>query len=86
MKDVNLLCQITFDKIRFSKLTLKINIHNGNIWLKECTTGLFGVDCKQQCSGHCEDNAVCNHTTGQCDEGCAAGWRGSECNIGILKL
>ena len=26
---------------------------------------------------------MCNHVTGQCDEGCAAGWRGRECNIGI---
>ena len=24
--------------------------------------------------------------TGQCDRGCAAGWRWSLCNIGILKL
>lgn len=54
--------------------------------LKECLVGRYGVDCKQHCSGHCRDNTSCNHVTGQCDEGCAAGWRGDECNKGKQNL
>ena len=51
--------------------------------LKGCPAGWYGVDCKQQCSGHCRDNAVCNHVTGQCDRACAAGWSGALCSQGI---
>nr|XP_022305773.1 multiple epidermal growth factor-like domains protein 10 [Crassostrea virginica] len=48
--------------------------------VQECTAGWYGVDCKQQCSGHCRDDDVCNHVTGQCDGGCAAGWREALCD------
>ena len=51
----------------------------------ECIGGWYGVDCKQQCSGHCRDNAVCNHVTGQCDKGCAVGWRGALCDKGMQR-
>ena len=54
----------------------------GYILLKECTEGWYGLECKQQCSGHCRDNAMCNHVTGQCKEGCAAGWRDALCDKG----
>ena len=53
------------------------------VLIKGCTEGWYGFDCKQQCSEHCRDTAVCNHVTGQCDGGCAAGWRGSLCDSGI---
>ena len=53
--------------------------------LKECIAGWYGLDCKQECTGHCRDNVPCNHVTGLCEEGCAAGWRGIDCNKGILK-
>ncbi|XP_078330668.1 uncharacterized protein LOC144624644 [Crassostrea virginica] len=46
----------------------------------ECTAGWYGLDCKQECSGNCKDNTVCNHVTGQCDGGCAAGRRGTLCD------
>ena len=49
---------------------------------KGCVDGWYGVDCKQNCSGHCRDNIPCNHVTGQCDGGCAAGWRGALCDEG----
>ena len=61
------------------------NIHNRNFFLiKECSKGWYGLDCKQQCSRHCKDNTTCNHVTGQCDGGCAAGWRGGLCDQGIF--
>ena len=79
MKDVNILCQYT--SIKFSIFKWK-----QFLLLEECTNGWYGLDCKQQCSGHCLDNAVCNHVTGQCDGGCAAGWRAVLCDKGILKF
>lgn len=42
------------------------------------------MNCSQQCTGHCRDNTPCNHVTGQCDGGCAAGWTGSQCDNGEL--
>ncbi|XP_078330683.1 uncharacterized protein LOC144624655 [Crassostrea virginica] len=49
------------------------------VTVHECVGGWYGLDCKQQCSGHCKDNSVCNYVTGQCEKGCAAGWRGTLC-------
>ncbi|XP_078328155.1 uncharacterized protein LOC144623566 [Crassostrea virginica] len=51
----------------------------------KCIDGWYGQNCKQQCSEHCRDSAVCNHVTGQCDVGCAAGWRGTLCDKGLPK-
>lgn len=48
-----------------------------------CRKGWYGVNCSQQCEGHCRDNNTCNHVTGQCDRGCDAGWTGMMCNQGI---
>ena len=48
----------------------------------ECAFGLYGVDCSQKCSGHCKNNVTCDHLTGVCNEGCAAGWNGSYCDKG----
>nr|XP_022307519.1 tenascin-like [Crassostrea virginica] len=45
----------------------------------ECPDEWYGLDCKQQCSGHCRDNDPCNKVTGQCDKGCAHGWYGQHC-------
>lgn len=51
--------------------------------LTECGQGWYGVNCSQQCSGHCRGGIPCNHVTGQCDEGCDAGWTGTLCFTGI---
>lgn len=51
-----------------------------------CREGLYGVNCSQQCVGHCRDNTVCNHVTGHCGNGCAAGWTGTFCNKGAFKF
>lgn len=52
---------------------------------KECRGGWYGVNCSQQCSGHCKDNATCNYVTGQCDKGCEVGWTGTLCEQGIFS-
>ena len=44
------------------------------------------MDCKQQCSGHCRDSVSCNHVTGHCDGGCAAGWHDSFCKKGNANV
>lgn len=49
-----------------------------------CTDGWYGVNCNQQCSGHCRDDTTCNHVTGQCEKGCDKGWSGSLCDKGNL--
>nr|XP_022311525.1 uncharacterized protein LOC111116798 [Crassostrea virginica] len=49
----------------------------------ECNNGWPGQECKHQCSGHCVRNGTCNHVTGQCDSGCAAGWNGPLCFRGL---
>lgn len=50
--------------------------------LIECNSGWFGINCSQQCVGHCKDDTTCNHVTGQCDRGCDAGWTRSLCEQG----
>ncbi|XP_062573675.1 multiple epidermal growth factor-like domains protein 10 [Saccostrea cucullata] len=47
---------------------------------KPCSAGFYGDDCKYQCKGHCKDNLPCNHSTGECDDGCDNGWSGADCN------
>lgn len=44
----------------------------------------YGDNCHQQCIGHCRYNSTCNHVTGQCERGCAAGWTGTLCDRGFF--
>ncbi|XP_061185164.1 platelet endothelial aggregation receptor 1-like [Saccostrea echinata] len=46
----------------------------------ECPSESYGLECKYQCSSHCLNGVTCNHVTGQCENGCAAGWTGTQCN------
>lgn len=50
----------------------------------ECSVGWHGVNCSQQCKGHCRDGDTCNHVTGVCDKGCDTGWKGVQCDTGIV--
>ena len=50
------------------------------VMLTECVGGRYGLNCTQQCIGHCLNNVFCNHVTGLCDGGCANGWYGLFCN------
>ncbi|XP_062613006.1 multiple epidermal growth factor-like domains protein 10, partial [Saccostrea cucullata] len=52
----------------------------GEMCEKKCESGFYGLECKRQCKGHCIRNTPCNHVTGNCDEGCAAGWIGMQCD------
>lgn len=46
-----------------------------------CSLGSYGDRCKSKCDGHCLENSPCNHISGRCDRGCAAGWMGKQCNL-----
>lgn len=50
----------------------------------ECSIGWHGVNCSQQCQGHCINGTTCNHVTGLCDKGCDTGWTGVQCDKGIV--
>lgn len=50
--------------------------------MTDCKEGWYGMNCNQQCTKHCRDEGFCNHLTGQCDRGCAAGWTGVMCDAG----
>ena len=52
--------------------------------LTVCDGGWYGINCTQRCIGHCLNNVVCNHVTGLCDGGCAAGWKGYQCETGKI--
>ncbi|KAK7471890.1 hypothetical protein BaRGS_00035474, partial [Batillaria attramentaria] len=41
-----------------------------------CVAGKYGPHCSQLC-GHCKANQTCDHVTGACPNGCAAGWKGA---------
>lgn len=47
--------------------------------------GWYGLNCSQKCVRNCKDGATCNHVTGLCDRGCAAGWTGILCNRGMFS-
>lgn len=53
-----------------------------SIFLTECSAGWYGLHCKQNCSERCINKDDCNHVTGHCHGGCAAGWRGDLCGRG----
>lgn len=46
----------------------------------------YGVNCSQKCTGHCREGTLCNHVTGQCERGCAAGWTGTLCETGAFSI
>ncbi|XP_067678575.1 receptor-type tyrosine-protein phosphatase epsilon-like [Haliotis asinina] len=48
---------------------------------KECESGNYGANCSKICATrNCKgDNSSCDHMTGQCVEGCKAGWTGTDC-------
>lgn len=51
-------------------------------YITECREGWYGINCTKQCVGQCRDAVTCNHVTGLCDIGCAAGWKEDLCNKG----
>lgn len=44
-----------------------------------CSPGHYGLDCKDNCSGHCINNEPCDHINGVCPSGCKDGYTGARC-------
>ncbi|KAK7502628.1 hypothetical protein BaRGS_00006203 [Batillaria attramentaria] len=44
-----------------------------------CPKGLYGSDCSQECPLTCK-NSVCERDTGDCTQGCVAGYNGTNCS------
>ena len=58
---------------------------NFNIFLAECTSGTYGVNCEHSCDT-CV-NKLCDRQDGQCTYGCIGGFKGDSCQFpGILTL
>ena len=47
--------------------------------LTACVNGRYGVNCMERCSDHCGVPGICNRETGECQDGCQAGWRKPKC-------
>lgn len=65
-----------------------MNLHscmciNVYIW-KACKTGTYGENCTDIC-GDCFGEDNCNHVTGICTKGCAAGYKGEHCKESMFK-
>ncbi|KAK7100059.1 receptor-type tyrosine-protein phosphatase epsilon-like [Littorina saxatilis] len=55
----------------------------GPLCTQECLPGNFGSNCTLNCSQNClppaAGNSPCHHVTGQCPQGCNAGFAGAAC-------
>ena len=52
----------------------------------ECSAGVFGKDCAENCSMTCRDPGVCDKVTGHCNGSCLPGWEGDMCDNGNLSV
>lgn len=59
---------------KYLKFKKKMKCH----YLKGCTQGWYGKDCKEKC-GHCLDENRCFHINGTCISGCQPGYKGLLC-------
>ena len=48
----------------------------------ECSPGVFGKDCVENCSMTCGDPGICDKVTGHCYGSCLPGWEGDMCQNG----
>ena len=49
-----------------------------------CPSGRYGEKCHGKCTHrHCYGSQRCEPTTGECVDGCIAGWQGVSCTEGI---
>jgi len=49
-----------------------------NLLRVECTSGTYGVNCKQLCSEGCNSTS-CDAYTGVCNKGCATSYMAPDC-------
>lgn len=70
----DIICHCNVSKLK----TVLVMAHY--IYYKACLPGNFGKGCRERCSGHCQNNASCDHISGVCMAGCEDGYIESRCN------
>lgn len=53
-------------------------------YVVECSSGTYGINCKETCSINCDVSKNCNRTTGECFGGCQPDWNGFHCDQSIV--
>ena len=56
------------------------------VFLQDCPRGLFGNNCLNSCSVHCQVQMECNKVTGHCFNGCQPGWGDHTCNTSTFLI
>ena len=49
-------------------------MHIINLYFIACPEGLYGPNCEKNCSVNCAVPERCDEKTGECIDGCQAGW------------
>lgn len=52
----------------------------------ECSSGTYGINCRETCSTNCNTPQSCNRTTGECIGGCQPGWKGLHCDQSMVNM
>ena len=55
-------------------------------YFTECSAGVFGKDCAENCSMTCGDPGVCDKVTGHCNGSCVSGCEGDMCLNGKIYI
>lgn len=53
------------------------------VLVSECPDGKYGQNCRENCSATCNS---CNKKSGFCEYGCKPGWKGDNCETGIVFI
>lgn len=52
--------------------------------VKECGDRTYGYDCKNKCTGNCQNGAPCDKENGNCLNGCNPGYTYDNCSEGTI--
>ena len=55
-------------------------------FLKGCPRSVFGINCLNSCSVHCQVPMECDRVTGHCFNGCQPGWGDHTCNTSTFLI